>query len=194
MKKLCIYLFLVLFSLQTPSYADDIQDFQIEGMSIGDSALDFFSEEEINNRSKFYYKKKYIGINFGYLPSFEIYDAVQLTFKLNDKKFKIYSVEGFLFFRNNIKDCYGKQDKIVKELSSLFKNTPWNKSTEPHAYDTSGETMSTDATFYLNDGGSARVICTDWSEKIEKENNWIDVLKVIINSKEFSDFLGGVPY
>jgi len=47
MKKLCIYLFLVLFSLQTPSQADDIRDFQIEGMSVGDSLLDYFSEEEI---------------------------------------------------------------------------------------------------------------------------------------------------
>jgi len=33
--------------LTTPSQADDIRDFQIEGMSIGNSALDYFSEEEI---------------------------------------------------------------------------------------------------------------------------------------------------
>jgi len=48
MKKLLGILVLGLF-LITPSWADDIRDFQIEGMSIGDSALDYFSEEEINN-------------------------------------------------------------------------------------------------------------------------------------------------
>ena len=47
MKKLLGILVLILFTLQTPSQADDIRDFQIEGMSIGDSALDYFSEEEI---------------------------------------------------------------------------------------------------------------------------------------------------
>jgi len=48
MKKLSTYLFLLLFSFQTSSWSDDIRDFQIEGMSIGDSLLDYFSEEEIN--------------------------------------------------------------------------------------------------------------------------------------------------
>ena len=32
--------------------ADDIKDFQIEGMSIGDSLLDYFSEEEIKAEEK----------------------------------------------------------------------------------------------------------------------------------------------
>ena len=50
MKKLCIYLFIVLFSLQTPSQADDIRDFEIEGMSIGDSLLDYFTKEYIKNK------------------------------------------------------------------------------------------------------------------------------------------------
>ena len=31
--------------------ADDISDFQIEGMSIGDSLLDYFSEEKINKNT-----------------------------------------------------------------------------------------------------------------------------------------------
>ena len=47
MKKLSTYLFLILFSFQTSSWADDIRDFQIEGISIGDSALDFFSKEKL---------------------------------------------------------------------------------------------------------------------------------------------------
>jgi hypothetical protein len=34
MKRLSLYLFLLLFTLQTPSLADDIRDFQIEGMSV----------------------------------------------------------------------------------------------------------------------------------------------------------------
>ena len=47
MKKLLVFLF-SLFFLSTPSaFADDISDFQIEGISIGDSLLDYMTEEEI---------------------------------------------------------------------------------------------------------------------------------------------------
>ena len=51
MKKLSTYLFLILFSFQAPSWADDIRDFQIEGISIGDSLLDYFSEHEIKENT-----------------------------------------------------------------------------------------------------------------------------------------------
>ena len=58
MKRLSLYLFFILFTLQTPSPADDIRDFQIEGMSIGDSLLDYFSKEKIVKNDGNYYKKK----------------------------------------------------------------------------------------------------------------------------------------
>ena len=49
--KLLLILILT-FSFQTLSKADDIRDFQIEGMSIGDSALDFTSINEIKRTIK----------------------------------------------------------------------------------------------------------------------------------------------
>ncbi len=41
---------ILIFSLQSWTKADDIRDFQIEGISIGDSALDYFSENETGSR------------------------------------------------------------------------------------------------------------------------------------------------
>ena len=52
MKRLLAYLFLVLvliFSLQSWTKADDISEFEIEGMSIGDSLLDYFDLADMNN-------------------------------------------------------------------------------------------------------------------------------------------------
>ena len=43
MKRLII-LFLVIFSFSAPSFADDISDFEIEGMSVGSSLLDYLGE------------------------------------------------------------------------------------------------------------------------------------------------------
>jgi len=45
MKRLLLILILT-FSFQTWTKADDIRDFQIEGMSVGDSLLDYFNEKE----------------------------------------------------------------------------------------------------------------------------------------------------
>ena len=40
---------ILIFSLQSWSKADDISDFEIEGMSIGDSVLKYYSKKELND-------------------------------------------------------------------------------------------------------------------------------------------------
>ena len=93
MKKLSTYLFLIFFGFSAPSFADDISDLQIEGMSIGDSVLDYFTEEAIKkNTSKEVSEvrtKKFYDVNLFELSHFETYDIVQITLKFNDKNYKI---------------------------------------------------------------------------------------------------------
>ena len=57
MKKILIIIILSLCFI-IPSQADDIRDFQIEGISIGDNALDYFTEDELENFVKSYYPNK----------------------------------------------------------------------------------------------------------------------------------------
>jgi len=42
-----IAVLVLIFSLQSWTKADDIRDFEIEGISVGDSLFDHFSEKEI---------------------------------------------------------------------------------------------------------------------------------------------------
>ena len=193
MKRLSLYLFLLLFALPTPSQADDIRDFQIEGMSIGDSLLDYFSEEKIINKKIFYYKNnKFAGINFYNLSFFEVYDEIQFVYKPNDKKYKIYGIDGVLDFKNNINACFKKKDEIVVKLSGLFKKAArledWG--TVKHQHDKSGKSLATVTSFNFADGSQVKVVCTDWSE----EMGFTDALKVVINSKEFSNFISNEAY
>ena len=119
MKKLSTYLFLILFSFLPPSFADDIQDFEIERVTIGDSLLDYMSEEEIKESVVSVYPDKKFTISV-YKKSTEIYDSgVGSTYKSKDKKYKIYGVQGRVSFMN-IEDCYEKQDEIEKQISSMF--------------------------------------------------------------------------
>ena len=87
--KIFLTLFVLLFS--SSMFADDISDFEIEGISIGDSLLDYFSETEIKNQTKYIYEEhgtKEIAVIF-YYTNLKIYDAVQLDFKTEDPQLTI---------------------------------------------------------------------------------------------------------
>ena len=69
-----ISIIILIFSFQSLTKADDIRDFEIEGMSIGDSLLDFMTINEINS-SKLNYvsgNKKYYAV--GYYKNLNTYD------------------------------------------------------------------------------------------------------------------------
>jgi len=186
MKRLSLYLFLILFTLQTPSQADDIRDFQIEGISVGDSLLDYLSEEKINEPKKFYYpdSKKFYNITFYSLPRLETYDGIQFYIKKKDKRYIVYGIVGQIYFKDNIKDCYKKKDEIVNELSEEFKNTKKKDyGTKKHAADSSS--TSNTVVFFFKTGGNINVVCYDWSGK----NNRTDGLGINIETQEIRDFI-----
>jgi hypothetical protein len=51
MKKLLVIIILSL-CFTTPSKADDIRDFQISGISVGENLIDFFNAEKILRQQK----------------------------------------------------------------------------------------------------------------------------------------------
>ena len=55
--RLFIAVIILISNLQSLTKANDIRDFEIEGMSIGDSLLDHFSEDYLDSFEKYYYPK-----------------------------------------------------------------------------------------------------------------------------------------
>ena len=53
-----IAVLVLIFGLQSWTKADDISDFEIEGMSIGDSLLDYFDKSYIDKKGKHLYPNK----------------------------------------------------------------------------------------------------------------------------------------
>ena len=191
MKKLFLYVFLVLFSLQIPSLADDIRDFQIQGMSIGDSLLDYFSKEEIKqaeNNSTLMGDEKFIII---FSPSqSEIYDQVQITYKFKDKKYLIHSLEGKLEFKNNIKGCDKKMKEISNEVKDMFKDVEITEAVDKiHDGDESGKSTTTGTFFLFKSKDYVDIYCTDWSTEMYEKEGWIDDLTVTLGSSEYRNFL-----
>ena len=190
MKRLSLYLFLIFFTLQTPSRADDISEFQIEGMSIRDSLLDYFSEEEIkkNIRHEYYKNNEYTAVEFSSRPSFKVYDNVGLDVITLDKKFVIQSISGVLFIEN-ISDCYKKQKQIDKELSIIFKNAKKEKNNRNHDADKTGKSKTKAINYWFKSGDLATIICLDWSSDLTSKYGWTDNLAVELKTKEYNDFL-----
>ena len=192
MKKLLGILVLGLF-LITPSWADDISDFEIEGMSIGDSLLDYFSEEKIKKGKKNYYKdNEFSTFELVHLPESKIYDGLQALYKTKDKKYIIYSITGTLDCINDFTVCKKAWKKIVLDLVELFKNDAVinDRGTYNHPADESGKSKVTEIRFEFNSGDRATVEMTDWSKKI----GYYDNIRVNIDTKEIAEWLYNNTY
>ena len=115
--KTLLTLFILFFSSSV--VAEDISDFQIEGISIGDSLLEYMSKNEIINAEGYLYPDKIFTTKIININSM-IYDEVAVEYKSKDKKYIIQGIQWLIYFSNNIEDCYIKQDEIQKDINLLF--------------------------------------------------------------------------
>ena len=184
MKRLLLILILTL-SYQSLTKADDIRDFQIEGISIGDSLLDFYSrsiiKDAIKNTKNNYKDKSFYRV---YLDSktfsFKKYDGLNFHMKKNDNNYIIYSITGLKFYKD-IDRCYIDKKNIVNDLKNLFPQAKIQNVKKKHSGDKSGKSK-TDTT-YLNfkSYDNAGVACYDWSKKM----NFDDNLRIFLDSSDF---------
>jgi hypothetical protein len=190
MKRLLLVLILT-FSFQTLTKANDISDFEIEGMSIGDSALDYFSKKDIEKNSRNYFKDKtYTPVQTKDYPFFKIYDGVDFSFKTTDKKFIIVRMSGAIHYHEKVKECLIKQIQIVDEISLMLKKRKPKIYDNPFIGDLTGKSRHHQAIFWFDSGDAIDVSCYDY---FDKDSN-LDHLAVRVVRKEYVDFLNSNPY
>ena len=194
MKKLSTYLLLILFSFQIPSWADDIRDFEIDGMSIGDSLLKFYSKEFITNAEKVIYpgSKKFYGIGFNTSNS-DLYEAYTFGLKNNDDKFIIYDLGGMKEFHNDLDNCKKKKKKITDDFKRFIDTSNIDEYEYRYKEIEDGKSVAFITAFNTSDG-AVRVYCNDWSENTSKSRGWTDDLNVDLSSTIFLDFLDNDAY
>tara|TARA_B100000965_G_C19568958_1_gene748153 strand:+ start:180 stop:752 length:573 start_codon:yes stop_codon:yes gene_type:complete len=171
MKRIFI-LAIFFFSLQPSTNADDISDFEIEGMSIGDSALRYIDKGEIDNLPSVMqgeYKKSILQINL------KQYDSLIITYKNNDKDYIIAGLTGNIPIYSKINDCYKKMQIIEEEISQLFINlnkTDWGILKLDKEYQTYNP-----ITYDFDNGDRIQIACYDF-RKSKTEDNDRDLLKL----------------
>ena len=196
MKKLSTCLFLILFSFSAPSFGDDIQDLQIEGMSIGDSLLDYVSEEKIKSeikRTKSDYQHLKNKDKFGEVyiyndENFKTYQDVSFFVKSNDRNYIIYFIRGMLDYIEDIDGCLNKQKEIAKEIAEMLPKFDRRESNFKHSIDPSGRSTANQVIFEFKTGDSVVIACFNFEESLRKKNNWTEGLSVAIEKKEVKDW------
>ena len=204
MKKLLILLFSI-FLLSSPSvFADDISDFQIEGISIGDSLLDYMTEEEILEEMEltkdwyFFLKEPHKYSHIYLWKDFLTYDEVSFFIKNNSEnmyltnkndKYKILLLAGSVNYIEDLDGCMKERDEVVEIISEMFPNESKRETSYSHSADPSGKSMKYDVYFELDSGYEIEVSCDNFEENLRIKNRWTEGLNLSISSAETTKWL-----
>jgi len=191
MKRLLLILILIL-SFQTWTKADDIRDFEIEGISIGDSLLEYTDKkyilEEIKNAYFYPNSKKFAVINFN-KDNLKLYDDLNITFKPKDTKFIIHSLKGIA--NKDLDECLRLKKIVNTDISKITRITKTKTYTNDYNK-TYGKSIAYIDDYYLKDG-VIRTWCVVWDREHVKDD-WLNSLNVSAGSLEFKKFIQNEAY
>jgi len=205
MKKLLVLLLSLFFLSSTSVFADDISDFEIEGISIGDSLLDYMTEEEILKQielkeNDFSYLKepnKYVQINlYKAFPTYK--SGLSFLVKNNssnqyitnqNEKYRIETIRGAIDYNEDFDGCIAKRNEIVKVLSSMFLNAQKTEGDYAHSADPSGSSIVDGVWYTLDSGADISAYCTNHEETFRFKMDWDEGLSIGISSAEVATWL-----
>ena len=190
--RIIIIIITFFINLQSLTKADDIRDFEIEGMSVGDSLLDYMGLEKINSSKRNYFddQRKYYVV--GLADNLNSYDVVDLYLKTGDKKYIIRTIGGVLDISGS--KCFSKKDEIATELENFFPNIVKEEFEKSHEYDKSNKSKQYQTVFFLKKTKKAndphiRVECSVWSKEVKKKTGFSDSLNVVAMTTEILDWI-----
>ena len=185
MKKILITL-IIIITCSTITKANDISDFEIEGMSLGDSLLNYFSKSKIKNFNNYdhmpsdmkfriaeFYQKDYKKMNK--------YDAMQVYYKPEDNNFIIYGLNGALDCFSNT-ECETMYKNVVNDFSKNFDSGIEEKF--KLSDDPSGQSHSKMYIIELSNGDIS-ISYKNWSE----ETSWQDSVTIEIAFYEIDKWI-----
>ena len=195
MRVFLIVLILIL-NLQSLTKANDIRDFEIEGISVGESLLNHFSEsniqQEIKSEFSFKYKKNtFVGLGVGQTNEFPLlkklnqFDELGITIKPNDKNYIVHGLSGEILCYNNIDKCMVAKDKVINDLKNTFDEIEVDSWERKHPVDKTGKSIVYGNDLKTNDlDFIISVSVYDMSD-----DDFNDSVKVSIKTEELYNFI-----
>ena len=203
MKKILGFVVLGLL-ISTSAYTDDIKDFQIENISIGDSALDYFNESQIENSELDWFNYSYKEYSTSLLSGKGIYDWFLVSYKNDDNNFIIEALAGGLEKKNyDDKECNNKLDVTALDISESFKNTAQEEkkfykltADAARAYPFTGKSTVTSLSFNFLDGAKIILACYNMDKEAKENESFLtsilkqnDSFRIDVRSSAFVNYL-----
>ena len=203
MKKIFFLIILVL-SFQTLSLADNIRYFQIEGMRIGDSALDYFSESQLEDNEQGWHNYSYKEYSTSFMQGKGIYNWFLVSYKNDDDNFIIKALVAGLEKNNyNNKECNNNLDVVALDISETFKNTVQEekksytlKADAARIYPFTGKSTVTSLSFNFLDGAKIILGCYNMDKKAKEDESFLtsilsqnDSFRIEVRSSAFVNYL-----
>ncbi len=206
MKKIILLICLINF-VTISSHAESIKDIEIEGMSIGDSALKYFDKDLIEissaNLPRTDNKYRYAAIydirfnNYSNSSKFkyEVYDVIEIYYLKDDKDFIIHGLAGALSKnfgkRFTSKDeCIALKEKIFDEIKPLYPEANILRSDNPTPVDPTGKSMAYRTGLKINPNSKwfeVEVSCIFYKGKYAK--NYESTAGVVVKTDDYNDWL-----
>ena len=203
MKKIFLLIISVL-AFQTLSLADNIRYFPIEGMKIGDSALNYFSESQLEDNEQGWHNYSYKEYSTSFMPGKGIYNWFLVSYKNDDNNFIIEALAGGLEKKNyDNKECNNKLDITALDISKSFKNTvqeekKFYKLTADAArtYPFTGKSTVTSLSFNFLDGAKIILACYNMDKEAKENESFLtsilkqnDSFRIDVRSSAFVNYL-----
>ena len=187
MKRLLLILILTL-SFQSLTKADDIREFEIDGLSLGESLLKFYDKKNLTTNIADYYSDNTYATQTFLANEGSSYEQIQVSYLTDDKKFKAEAINGELNFPNDINNCYEKMDELKKVLAiSIPDIVPSKKITNKE----SAHGIFTYIDFIFDTGDLITVSCYDFDNT---KFSYIDVFRISIETKEYRKWIDYKAY
>ena len=200
-----IFFFLIwILTPQTLSLADNIRYFQIEGMKIGDSALDYFSESQLENNEQGWHNYSHKEYSSSLMPGEGIYKWFLVSYKNDDDKFTIEGLVGGIEKMNyGIEKCNSDLNIAASDISKKFKNTSQEEKKyykievdAARSYPFTGKSSITSLSFNFLDGAKMILACYIMDKQAEQKESFLtsisnkkDTFRIDIRSHKFNNFL-----
>jgi len=202
--KKIFFLIILTISFQNLSLSDDIQNFKIEGMSIGDNALAYFSETQLEDNEQGWHNYSYKEYSTSFMPGKGIYDWFLVSYRSDDYNFKIEALVGGVEKKNyDNKECNNKLDAATLNVSRLFKKAKQENKKKyeltadsSRIYPFTGKSTVTSISFDIADKGSIIIACYNMDKEANKNASFItstlnqnDSFRINIRSRVFANYL-----
>jgi len=201
---LIFFLLIWIFASQNFSLADNIRYFQVEGMKIGDSALDYFSQSQLEDNEQGWHNYSYKEYSTSFMPGKGIYNWFLVSYKNDDNNFIIEALAGGLEKSNyDNKECNNKLDAVALNISAVYKNTLQEKKKSykltaeaSRTYPFTGKSIVTSLSFNFLDGAKIILACYNMDKEAKENESFLtsilkqnDSFRIDVRSSAFVNYL-----